>query len=260
MPTQMPRKGTPRAIAARIAGVRPVASSRSVAAKWPTPGSTMRSADLDRRKVAVGYFRLRAQVAQRLKHRGQIASFVVDDGYAHQSSPFGGWQHLAQLLVARAGDAQRPRKGLEDGFDLVMVRAAVHRFDVHVGARAAREALKEIGDQFGLQIAHQPRAHLGVDGEGRAAAQVHGCNGQRFIHRHQKVSGAQDAALVAEGAVEGFAQRDADVLDGVVLVDIEIAVALEFEIECAVAGEQLQHVIEEANAGRRSCIGRCLQW
>jgi hypothetical protein len=35
----------------------------------------------------------------------------------------------------------------------------------------------------------------------------------------------------------------------VVLIDVKVAVALELEVECAVAGEELKHVVEEANAG-----------
>ena len=70
-------------------------------------------------------------------------------------------QHFAQLLVARAGDAQRAREGLEDGFDLVVVGAAVHGLDVDVGAGAAGEAFEEVGDQFGLQIADERRTDLG---------------------------------------------------------------------------------------------------
>ena len=58
-------------------------------------------------------------------------------------------------LSSRAGHAQRPRKGLEQGFDLVVVGAAVHGGYVHVGPCAAREAFKEILYQLTLQIAHQ---------------------------------------------------------------------------------------------------------
>ena len=131
-----------------------------------------------------------------------------------------------------------------------MVRAPVHRLHVHVGPRPARKALKEIRHQFGLQIAHQPRAHLGVHREGRAPAQVHGGNGERLIHRHHKVAGAQNAALVAERLIKRLAQRNAHVFHRVVLIHIEIAVALQLQIEGAVPRKQLQHVIEEANAGR----------
>ena len=213
-------------MAARIAVVRPVASRRCVAAKWPTPGSTMRSRGFDQRQVAIGDLGLGAKMAQRLEHRGEIAGFVIDDRYAHQSKSLGGWQHLAKLLVARAGDAQGAREGFEDGFDLVVVRAAVHGLDVDVGARAASEALEEVGHEFGLQVADKARAHFCVDGEGGAAAEVDGGDGERFVHGHEEVAGAQNAALIAERAVEGLAERDADVFDGVVLIDIEIAVAV----------------------------------
>ena len=47
-----------------------------------------------------------------------------------------------------------------------------------------------------------------------------------------------------------LADHDAGVFDGVVLIDIEIAFGCELEIEAAVFGEELQHVIEEADAGR----------
>ena len=45
-------------------------------------------------------------------------------------------------------------------------------------------------------------------------------------------------------------QYDADVFDGVVLIDVEVALGLQFQIEAAVLGEQLQHVIKKPDAGR----------
>jgi hypothetical protein len=40
------------------------------------------------------------------------------------------------------------------------------------------------------------------------------------------------------------------ILDGVMLIDVEIAVSLDREVERAMAREELEHVIEEADAGR----------
>ena len=42
----------------------------------------------DEREIAVRHHRLRAQVAQRLEHRSQIARLVIDHRYAHHSNPF----------------------------------------------------------------------------------------------------------------------------------------------------------------------------
>jgi hypothetical protein len=156
---------------------------------------------------------------------------------------------ISPSCLSREQAARSAREGLEDGFDLVVIGAAVHGLHVDVGAGAAGEALEEIGDEFGLQIADQAHTHLGVDAECRPPAQIHRGDGEGLVHGHEEVAGAQDAALSAEGAVKRLAQGDADVFDGVVLIDVQIAVALEVEIEGAVAREELEHVIEEANAG-----------
>src|ERR1700685_568971 len=52
------------------------------------------------------------------------------------------------------------------------------------------------------------------------AATARGCDGQSLVHGHEEVSGAQNAPLFAEGAVEGLPQRNANVLDRVVLVHV----------------------------------------
>ena len=142
----------------------------------------------------------------------------------YQSRPFVG-KHLAELLVSGAGYAEGAGEGFEDGFDLVVVGAAIHGLDVDVGARAAGKALEEVCHQFGLQIADEARAHFCVHSEVRPAAQVNGRDGEGLVHGHDEIAGAQDATLVAERAVKGLAERDADVFNGVVLIDIKIAVA-----------------------------------
>ena len=120
---------------------------------------------------------------------------------------------------------------------------------MHIGSRAARKAFEKVRHEFGLKIAHQPRAYFGVDGKGRAPAQIDGRNRQRLIHRHYEVAGAQNAALVAQRAIKRLAQRDTDVFNRVVLIDIQIAFTGEVQVKCAVPREQFQHVIEESNAG-----------
>lgn len=60
---------------------------------------------------------------------------------------------------------------------------------------------------------------------------------------------ADDAFAVAEGLVEGHAEGDADVFVGVVVVDFEVAGGLDVEVEEAVGGDLVEHVIEEGDAG-----------
>ena len=60
---------------------------------------------------------------------------------------------------------------------------------------------------------------------------------------------AADPALVADRLRERLADDDADILGGVVEVDVQVALRPHREIEQAVAGEAGQHVVEEADAG-----------
>ena len=80
-----------------------------------------------------------------------------------------------------------------------------------------------------------------------APAQIDGGDRERFIHGHDEVAGPIDAAPVPERTRHRFPERDADVLDGVVLVDVEIPSRVQLQIEGAMAGKQLEHVVEEPN-------------
>ncbi len=54
---------------------------------------------------------------------------------------------------------------------------------------------------------------------------------------------------VAQRLVQGLAEADPDVLDGVVGAGLQIAAGLHGEIEAAVARQQVEHVVEEPDAG-----------
>src|ERR1019366_1495893 len=120
---------------------------------------------------------------------------------------------------------------------------------MQVGAGVMYEAAEEVLGELSLQVADE--AHLDqifVD-QGGASAEIYGDHGEGLVHGQDEVAGPVDALAIAEGFGEQLAQHDADVFHGVVLVDGEIAFGLQGDIESAVFGEQLQHMVEEANAG-----------
>src|SRR5262249_45728204 len=120
---------------------------------------------------------------------------------------------------------------------------------VNVGAGGLREALKKILDEFGLKITDPRLREFGVDDAERPPAEIDGGDGERFVHGHQEISGAIDAALVGESGGDGFGEADTDVFDGVVLVHVEIAGGFESKVEATVAGDEIQHVIEKGDSG-----------
>ena len=93
------------------------------------------------------------------------------------------------------------------------------------------------------------RSKVDVPGQERPAGDVDRGLGQRLVHRHQRVAEAADAALVAERLGEGLAEHDADILGGVVEVDMQVALGPHRQVEQPVAGQRGQHVVEKADAG-----------
>ena len=64
----------------------------------------------------------------------------------------------------------------------------------------------------------------------------------------------QDAAAVAGRLLDRLAQRDADIFDRVVRVDLEVAFGVDLEIDQPVPRHLVQHVVEKRQAGRQ--LGR----
>ena len=71
---------------------------------------------------------------------------------------------------------------------------------------------------------------------------------ERIVHRHDGVAVARDAAPVAERLVERLAERERRVLRRVVVAGLEVAAALEHEVEARVERELLEEVVVEAGA------------
>ena len=92
-------------------------------------------------------------------------------------------------------------------------------------------------------------AELAFEHGVRAAGKVDRDLRLRFVHRQQEAV-ARDAGLVAQRLAQRLAERERAVLDGVVLVDVQVALAGELQREAAVLRDLLEHVIEEADAGR----------
>ena len=72
---------------------------------------------------------------------------------------------------------------------------------------------------------------------------------QRLVHGKVDRGVAGDAAPLAERLGDRLAERDAGVLDGVVVVDVQVALGLDRHVDQRMARQLLQHMVEEADAG-----------
>src|SRR3989442_2940624 len=149
-------------------------------------------------------------------------------------------------VVAR-GLRERAADRLEHGLgDVVQVVAVVHG-DVQRDLRVEREGAEELLQQVAVEVRDAPARHRHAEDEERPPGDVHRRRDERLVHRNAGGAEAHDALLVAERLLERLAEHDADVLDGVVLVDLDVALRLEGEVDEAMLGERLEHVAEERN-------------
>ena len=88
-----------------------------------------------------------------------------------------------------------------------------------------------------------------LDHRARPSGQVHHGARERLVQRRVGRAEARDAAPFAERLIERLAEREAAVLDRVVIVDLEVAPAFQGQIEAGVPGQRAEHVVEEADAG-----------
>jgi hypothetical protein len=127
--------------------------------------------------------------------------------------------------------------------------AAVKNARVNIGTRGSGETLKKIAHQFDLKISNPRRANFGVDNRDRASAEIDSGQAESFVHRHEEITGSQNAAAISQRAVKGLTESDSDIFDGMVLIDVEVAIGCKFEVESPVASEEFQHVVEKTDSG-----------
>ena len=70
---------------------------------------------------------------------------------------------------------------------------------------------------------------------------------------------AADAAPVGQGLGQGLAQGDPHVLVGVVVVDVGVAPGGDLQIQQAVTGELVEHVVEKGDTGGHLAAAGAIQ-
>src|SRR6478672_3249393 len=145
---------------------------------------------------------------------------------------------------------QSPRQSLETGFGNMMVVGAIERGDMQRHAAVHGECLEPFLHQLGVEGADLVAPELGLEHQERPAGNIERDAGQRLVHGHVNVGITGDALHVAQRLLHRLAERDADVLGGVVVIDVEIALGLDGQIDTRMARQQVEHVVEEADSGR----------
>ena len=148
--------------------------------------------------------------------------------------------------VTADGHLQGAGQSFEDALNL-MVLIGAFGLDVQVHAGGIAQTLEEVQEHLGGHLSDLLAVELRVPDEPRTATEVEGYLTQAVVHR-QTVAVALNAALGAEGFQQTFAQGDGRVLDGVVLIDVEVSLGVYGQVHHAVLAYLLQHVVEESES------------
>src|ERR1700733_10454015 len=130
-----------------------------------------------------------------------------------------------------------------------MAVRAVKRFNVQRDPGVAGEGLEKFAHELRIEIADLLRRKLGPEDEERPARYIERNPGQRFVHWQEAIGIAGQASLVAERLRQRLAERDAHILDRVMIVDMAVALSPNFDIDKGMARQLIEHMIEETNAG-----------
>ena len=131
-----------------------------------------------------------------------------------------------------------------------MVRVlAVLALEVQRQSGVYRQRTHELDRQAGVVLTAHRLRHGCVEHEVRAAGDIQRAETERLVHRHERLSETRDTRLVTDALRQCLTECDAAVLDRMVAVHLEVALAGERETEAGMHGKAVQHMVEKADAG-----------
>ncbi len=121
--------------------------------------------------------------------------------------------------------------------------------DVQGEATVVDHGHEKFLDQLGVVAADSLGWNHQAVGEVGPAGAIQGHLHQRLIEGRHEMAKALDATAIAQGLGQGLADGNTHVLVAVVIIDVGVAAGTDLQVEEPVAGELMQHVIQEGHAG-----------
>ena len=185
---------------------------------------------------------------------------------------FGSRQAAGNARISLTGNIYCLGKRLKKRLDDVMRLVAVEQFQVQVAASLIGEPLKEFAGQskpedtrhvlpffsagkpFMGELVHPPPNQV------RPAAEINNASSQALVHWHIGLAGkgiarietrsvTPNALLIAQRLGKSLTEREAAIFNGMMGINLQIAIAAQLQIQNGMFGKQIEHVIEERNTG-----------
>ena len=117
-------------------------------------------------------------------------------------------------------------------------------------AGVLRKCLEEFANKFRIESADLRGAEGDVPDKERAAGEIDGSLCHRFIHRKIDRGVTSDAAAITERLGNRLPDRNAGIFDGMMIVDMQVTLGLDFHVDQRMPGKLVEHMVEEADTGR----------
>lgn len=131
--------------------------------------------------------------------------------------------------------------------------------DVHRDSGMIDETLEELADQVHIELSNHCTGKFDAIDQTRTSRKIDHDPRKGLIKRHVGMAVAAQALLVTHCLGQCLPQGNADVLDSVMPVDVQIAPRLDFNVHHAVAGNLIQHVIKKTDTGRQNRLARTIE-
>src|SRR5258708_5569937 len=103
-------------------------------------------------------------------------------------------------------------------------------------------------EHLGRHLADLFALEFGIPDDPISPAKINSDLRETIVHRQCK-SVTLHPAFVLQGQRKGLAERDRNILDSVMLIDMQIAFCIDAQVEAAVTRKLFEHVIKKGNAG-----------
>ncbi len=131
---------------------------------------------------------------------------------------------------------------------IVVAVDPVQGIDVQGDAAVGRKGRKELAHEFRVEGPDFLGRDVHVPDQERAGGQIKRTAHQSVIHWQQAAAVTHNSAFVAKGLGQSLSQCDPCVLDGVVIVDVQITCGPNAHVNEGVARQLIQHVVEKSDA------------
>ena len=130
---------------------------------------------------------------------------------------------------------------------------------MHGDTRMIDESLEELADQIDIEIADARSHKIDIEFQSGATRQINDYARQGLVQRDIGMAVTRQPLLVAERLRQCLAERDTDILDRVVCINVQVTARIDLQVDQAMTGDLIQHVVKETDACRQLRLAGTLQ-